>query len=338
MPCVFDVTAKRDLEPSAVLEARQFSQGPSAVVMSAAVDGVTSATRSTGAGPPAPFAAVARGWRGVGLLVGDLGQCSSDNVGTGPGNRDQLGECLLDNALSDGHPHAVSYEIRAVVFDFDSVILETEESDFIAWREVWAEHSVELTLEEWTPCIGTVGASFDPVAELMARTAGAIDPDAVRAAQRERHLSLIARENVARGVIGFLDECDRRSLPKAIASSSDHDWVSGHLRRLGLLGRFDHFACHDGTCPPKPAPDLYLRATRALGVDPHEALAIEDSPHGITAAIAAGLWCVAVPGALTRHLDLDAAHLRFESLEHATFEAVLERVSAGRMPPTSVAR
>ncbi len=70
----------------------------------------------------------------------------------------------------------------------------------------------------------------------------------------------------------------------------------------------------DGTCPAKPAPDLYLRACESLEVRPEEAIAFEDSPNGIAAAKAAGLWCVAVPHEITRGLDLARADLVLPTL------------------------
>jgi len=76
----------------------------------------------------------------------------------------------------------------------------------------------------------------------------------------------------------------------------------------------------------KPAPDLYLEACAGLGVDPREAVAVEDSPNGIAAAKAAGLRCVAVPNELTRQLDLDRADLVVDSLAEVTLAEALRRL------------
>lgn len=210
-------------------------------------------------------------------------------------------------------PPTLATVLRAVVFDFDGVILETEEPEFVAWHEEWARHGVDLELDEWVHCIGTVGA-FDPMAELVARAAGPVDRAAVDERRRSRHRGLVEAGGVLPGVASLLDECRRRGVAVAVASSSPETWVRGHLGRLGLGGRFAGLHCYDGSRPAKPAPDLYLCAVEALGVDPSEAVAVEDSPNGIAAAKAAGLRCVAVPGPLTRHLDLAGADLRVESL------------------------
>ena len=203
--------------------------------------------------------------------------------------------------------------LRAVVFDFDGVVVETEEPEFVAWREVWAEHDVDLPLEEWVRCIGTVGA-FDPAGELVARAPGPVDLPAVRRRLRSTYQRLIADTGELPGVRELLDECREAGVAVAIASSASRGWVEEQLGRLGLLDLFPVLSCYDGTCPAKPAPDLYLRAVRSLGVPAASAVAIEDSPNGVRAAKAAGLRCVAVPGPLTRHLDLTAADRRAGSL------------------------
>ena len=84
--------------------------------------------------------------------------------------------------------------------------------------------------------------------------------------------------------------------------------------------------CCDDDRPPKPAPDVYLAACDALGVAPGRALAIEDSAHGVAAAKAAGLRCVAVPGPLTRSLDFSAADVVLDSLADASLRDVIRSV------------
>jgi beta-phosphoglucomutase-like phosphatase (HAD superfamily) len=90
--------------------------------------------------------------------------------------------------------------------------------------------------------------------------------------------------------------------------------------------RFGHLSCRDEVVPGKPAPDVYLRACDALGVEPRNALAVEDSPNGVTAAKAAGLRCVAVPNRITAALDFSGADLVVTSLADVTLAAALERL------------
>ncbi|MCU1467915.1 MAG: family hydrolase [Actinomycetia bacterium] len=216
--------------------------------------------------------------------------------------------------------------IEALVFDFDGLILDTEGPVFTSWQEEFAAHGCPpLSIEEWSAEIGTVGG-LDLVDLIRTRATRPFDPDAMQVRRRSRRDELLAREAVRPGVTEWLDEADALSVGLAIASSSPRDWVEPHLERLGLRARFAHVVCFGPGIAGKPAPDTYLAACRALGVQPRRALAIEDSPHGVSAAKAAGLRCVAVPHAITENLDLSHADLRLRSLSEATLHGVLARL------------
>lgn len=211
--------------------------------------------------------------------------------------------------------------VDALVWDFDGLILDTETPIFVAWQEAYAAHGVDpLTLDEWAAEIGT-HAGLDVVGELR-RRAGYVD-GALLAARQHRRDALLAEEAVRPGVLEWLDAADARGLRLAIASSSEPEWVLNHLERLGIRHRFGPVCCRGDGLPAKPAPDLYLAACAALDVDPARALAVEDSPHGITAAKAAGLACVAVPNRITAALDLTAADLVIPSLADSSLDEVL---------------
>jgi HAD superfamily hydrolase (TIGR01509 family) len=213
--------------------------------------------------------------------------------------------------------------IRALVFDFDGIVADTEGPEYEAWRATWAEYGHELALEEWARCIGTVGG-WDPLEELGLRVGVGFEPAVAARRRRARHEPAIrALDQPLPGVVDLLAEAHARGLRTAIASSSDADWVPPLLDQLGLVDHFEHLALYDGTCPAKPEPDLYLRACAGLGVEPVEAIAFEDSPNGVAAAKAAGLWCVAVPHAVTRGLDLTAADLLLDTLDGVGLDRLL---------------
>jgi beta-phosphoglucomutase-like phosphatase (HAD superfamily) len=110
-------------------------------------------------------------------------------------------------------------------------------------------------------------------------------------------------------------------------SSSSRSWIDQNLRRLGLLDGWTTVVCADGdTERCKPSSALYLEALETLEVAADEALAFEDSPNGITAARAAGIFCVAFPNDVTSALDLSHADLLLESLEDVPLDDLLERV------------
>jgi putative hydrolase of the HAD superfamily len=100
-----------------------------------------------------------------------------------------------------------------------------------------------------------------------------------------------------------------------LASSSPVEWAERFLARLGLRDRFAVLATRERVARSKPAPDLYELALAELGVTAGDALAVEDSPNGVAAAKAAGLFCVAVPNPLTVGLALDNADVVLHSLD-----------------------
>ena len=212
--------------------------------------------------------------------------------------------------------------IRAVVFDFDGLILETEEPLYVAYRELWARHELDLTLEEWAECIGTIDG-FDPIGELQRRTGRSIDEAVARRQVSARSRALIDDAEILPGVLDWVTEAEAAGLGVAIASSSPREWIFEHLERHGHLERFPIVCCYDDVGVAKPEPDAYIEACRRLQVAPVDAVAIEDSAHGVAAAKAAGLRCVAVPTAMTRHLDFSPADLVVESLAHVRLADVM---------------
>ncbi|HZN14791.1 MAG TPA: HAD-IA family hydrolase [Acidimicrobiales bacterium] len=214
--------------------------------------------------------------------------------------------------------------IEAVVFDFDGLILDTEMPSFVSWAEVFKLYDCELTEDDHAL---TIGAQFERIDILKQRARRPLPPDdELRAIKKQRHDELLADMEILPGVIAWLDDVGRRGLPVAIASSSPSSWVTELLDRFELAPRFAHVACCDGDRPPKPAPDCYIAACDALAVAPQHALAVEDSANGVAAAKAAGMWCVAVPNALTRRLDLSAADVQLESLAHASLDDVIAQL------------
>ena len=215
--------------------------------------------------------------------------------------------------------------IRGVVFDFDGLILDTEMPSYLSWLEVFEHFGCALDQDEHAL---TIGAHFNRWDLLVERATVPLPPrDEVLAAKNARHHELVGQAVVQPGVVEWLDQASAAGLALAIASSSDSAWVRGHLDRLGLLDRFTFISCCEDGVPPKPAPDCYLAACEAIGVDPGSALAVEDSANGVHAAKAAGMWCVAVPNALTRRLDLSAADVQLESLADITLAEVLQSIA-----------
>jgi len=217
--------------------------------------------------------------------------------------------------------------IRALVFDFDGLILETEGPALDSWAEIYREHGFEVPMDKWHGYLGS-DRGFEPVDHLAALVGEGLDKIATQSRREERKNELIAALDVMEGVRDYIADARRLGLKLGIASSSSRAWVIGHLERLRIHALWDAVLTRDDVTRTKPAPDLYVAAVTALGVSPSQALALEDSPNGIAAAKEAGLRCVAVPNALTRDLDVSRADLRLSSLTEMPLERLLAVLSA----------
>ena len=196
--------------------------------------------------------------------------------------------------------------IKAILFDLDGLMFDSEPHSLASREAVLAERGV--TLDQLT-IDSILGRRIDATARTL------IDkyhlPDTVPGladAKTEYQIThLEGNVKPMPGLIELLDEIDRRRLPKAIASSGIRRYVEAVLRVNGLLDRFSIIVTGDQVAHGKPAPDVFLAAARALNVEPHDCLVLEDAPNGVQAAKAAGMTCFAVPDHSVAQLDLSQA-------------------------------
>jgi HAD superfamily hydrolase (TIGR01509 family) len=216
--------------------------------------------------------------------------------------------------------------VRGLLFDFDGLIVDTETPSMASWQEMYREHGHELPLEQWMTLVGTIGAPFDPYTHLE-ELAGPLDRETVLQRRRDHELSLTDVEDLRPGILEYLEDARALGLKTAIVSSSTKDWINRHLARLERAEHFEAIVAADhDVSRAKPAPTLYLEALDRLELGPEEAIAFEDSPNGIKAAKAAGIFCVAVPNGVTATLGLDEADLVLDSLADLPLRALIERV------------
>jgi HAD superfamily hydrolase (TIGR01509 family) len=220
--------------------------------------------------------------------------------------------------------------IRALVFDFDGLIVDTEGPIFRAWQRIYRERGQELPRERWLTIIGTATGPFDPLLDLRERTGEPLEQDELDGLERRYYKEATAMQQLLPGVESYLADARRLGLKTAVASSSTSSWVTDHLERFGIHEHFDAILCREDVSRTKPDPELYQKALERLAVSASQTIAFEDSSNGIRAAKAAGLFCVVVPNPLTADLDLTKADLRLDSLEAMPLPALVERVEARR--------
>jgi HAD superfamily hydrolase (TIGR01509 family) len=214
--------------------------------------------------------------------------------------------------------------IRALLFDFDGLILDTETPLIDAYGDVHAAHGKTFDRAEFLRSVGHVDFTFNPW-----RAFGPEADEAALEAQRQvRNQARTLVQPVLPGVTPLLDAARAAGLRLAVASNSSHHHVEGHLQRLGLHDRFEFFACRGDVPSPKPEPDLYRLVLQKFGLRGHEAIAFEDSHTGSLAAKRANLWTVAVPNESTAHHDFSHVDLRVRSLAEVTVEELVKRFGA----------
>jgi HAD superfamily hydrolase (TIGR01509 family) len=203
--------------------------------------------------------------------------------------------------------------VQAIVLDFDGLIIDSETPLLDIWCEIYARHGGALTMDHWQHALGTQHG-FDAYAELERQTGVQLSRGEWVAIVQAEHHRRCQREPLLPGVRERLEEARAIGLGTAVASSSTRAWVEPWLEHHGIRGLVDVVCTRDDVAQVKPAPDLFLLAATRLGVPPAACVVFEDSPNGLRAARAAGMYAVAVPRGLTRHLPLPASDLVLESL------------------------
>ena len=204
-------------------------------------------------------------------------------------------------------------DVRAVVFDLDGLLVDTETLWLEEESALFAEHGVDFTREDSLATVGqVVDHSVAYFASRIGQPASAI-PDLRRELIARMRAAFAERVEPLPGAIELVRGIAEADLPMAVASNTDRDLVLLALERAGITDAFDAVVSAQDVGKPKPAPDVYIQACEALGVAPSEALALEDSESGVTAARAAGLRVYAVPQLV--EMDVSAADRVLASLE-----------------------
>ena len=209
--------------------------------------------------------------------------------------------------------------LQGVVFDFDGLIADTEWPEYRAVAEQFELRGLSFPPEAWAHVIGS-SWKVDWISDLEQRLGQTVDRQAVLTRHAQRKAELRVGLRPLPGVLQLLDAVAEAGLRVAVASSSPRSWVEPRLEELALRSYFPIIRTLDDVSAAKPAPELFLAACHALGIEPARAVALEDSANGATAAKAAGMRCIAVPNRLTKFLDLSHADVVLDSLEEVTIE------------------
>ncbi|XVF31476.1 hypothetical protein REPUB_Repub16aG0149400 [Reevesia pubescens] len=188
-------------------------------------------------------------------------------------------------------------KVSAVLFDMDGVLCNSENPSRKAAVDVFAEMGVQVTVEDFAPFTGMGEANFlGGVASV--KGVKEFDTEAAKKRFFEIYLDKYAKPNSGIGFPGALElitQCKNKGLKVAVASSADRIKVDANLAAAGLpLSMFDAIVSADAFENLKPAPDIFLAASKILDVPPDECIVIEDALAGVQAAKAAKMRCIAV--------------------------------------------
>lgn len=196
--------------------------------------------------------------------------------------------------------------IRAVVFDLDGLMFNTEDIFNRTGTELLRRRGKAATPEVFHAMMGRrAREAFQAMIDLM-DLSDSIDQLSAESGQifdelLETHLAPMP------GLFDLLDLIESQDLPKGVATSSDRDYLTRVLGRFELLPRFQHMLTAEDVQLGKPHPEIYLTAAKRLGVAPSEMLVLEDSENGTRAAAAAGAHIISVPHDHSRHHDFSVA-------------------------------
>jgi HAD superfamily hydrolase (TIGR01509 family) len=217
--------------------------------------------------------------------------------------------------------------IKALIFDFDGLIMDTESPVVDGWRAIYAEYGQEFPLQVWIrDVIGSTVANFDPSSYLAARLGQELDQPALHTRVHFHEIKALSTSSALPGVVDYIKAARRLGLRLAVASSSDHAWVERYLNQLGIIDAFEVIICREDVQHIKPDPELFLAALGALKLEVDDVLVFEDSRNGVLAAKRAGMRVVAVPNPITAIGTIKGASLVLASLAELPLEELLNQI------------
>ncbi|MBE7119834.1 HAD family hydrolase [Bacillus cereus] len=214
--------------------------------------------------------------------------------------------------------------MKAIIFDFDGLIVDTETIWFHSFRDAVREYGGELPLEEFAKCIGTTDEVL--YAYLKEQLKEKYNEHVLKGKVTNLHKEKMKIPKARDGVKEYLEEAKELGLKIALASSSSREWVVRFLEELQIRDYFEVIKTREDVEKVKPDPALYRVAVEELGIELSEVVVFEDSLNGLRAAIAAGLKCVVVPNDVTRNLQFENHHLRIESMKEKSLKEVLQHI------------
>ena len=218
-------------------------------------------------------------------------------------------------------------QVKAVVFDMDGLLIDTETVIFGAMQRASEGIGAELPFTVFQRMVGLQDAASDLI--VVEHFGEGFDLDGwSKSVRAHAHLAQAAGVALKAGVLEILDYVAAAGLPCAIATSSSRASVDRHLGHHGLLERFGALVTRDVQTRGKPHPEPYLKAAEMLGVAARDCLALEDSHNGVRSAASAGMMTIMVPDMLDPTLEMETLCVRIARDLHEVRELLEGQRSA----------
>lgn len=214
--------------------------------------------------------------------------------------------------------------IKAIVFDFDGLTVDTEYALYESFCDILEMKPGNLPINEYAFHIGTDSSSLYNF--ILSQANGLLTRDEIIEKSAVLHKAKLNKPIARDGIEDYLKAAKAQGLKIGLASSSYREWVEHFLIKLNILHYFDIIQTRDDVKKVKPDPELYENVVKLLGVNPREAIAFEDSANGSKAALSAGLNCVIVPNKITEHLPFENYHLKLASMADKSLEEVIDSI------------
>lgn len=206
--------------------------------------------------------------------------------------------------------------IKAVIFDMDGVLIDTEKYLNIYWRQAAREAGFDMTNVHALQIRSLAAKYARPY--LQSIFGPEFDYEKIRARRKELMNAQLSKTGIEKkpGVDELLDYLHEKGIKTAVATATDEVRAKAYLSEIGIYEKFDQVICATMVANGKPAPDIYLYACERIGEQPQDCIGVEDSPNGIKSASAAGLHVVMVPD-LTQPTEEDWKRIeaKVDSLE-----------------------
>ena len=215
--------------------------------------------------------------------------------------------------------------IKSIIFDFDGLICDTETPEIEAWKSLFREYNQEFPIDEYLKSIGSIYNDRTPLFHLKKMINKPLDIDDLMIEFQKRKMKFNESEPLMPCVLEYLNFAKKSGLLIGLASSSPSEWIQYHIDRLKIFEFFDCIMTSSDVDKTKPDPELYQKTIKCLEIEPFEAIALEDSPNGVSAALRAGMNVVAIPNQVTSRFNFDQAHFIFQSLCDISLKDLIEK-------------